>query len=91
MTNKEKTLLLSVFRMLYMDANKKTCRDLKTGRIISDEIVLVVDGVETRNTYPIWCVSEPDCKSPKQWIDGIALESELKHETHNFTLKLKRA
>jgi len=91
MTRKEKVMLLSMFRMLYMDSENRTGRvDLATGKIICDEIVLVEDGVETSYTYPLCIVGEPDAKSPQQWLNSIALEHQLQGRNPKVALKLRK-
>ena len=37
-----------------------------------EEVVLVVNGRETKNTYPISAMGEPDNKSPEDWVCSIA-------------------
>lgn len=55
-----------------------------------DEVVLVVNGNETNNTYPISAMGEPDGKSPDDWVRGIAFHYELKKFTGTLSFKTRK-
>lgn len=60
----------------------------------NDAIVLVEDGVETSNSYPLWAHLEsccPDTKTVDDWIDGIFLHYRLRGEEHDVSFVIKRA
>ena len=67
-------------------AKRKNIIDIQIGevyRMIRDaendaiEVVLVENGKETNNAYPVWSSYEPDSKSPAEWVRGIYLHNEL--------------
>ena len=54
-----------------------------------DTIVLCEDGKETENNYPVWCMYEPDTKSPEDWINSIFFFQKLQKKDTTLSLKLK--
>lgn len=53
----------------------------------NEEVVLVVNGKETNNTYPIAAMGEPDGKTPDDWVRGIAFH--YQRINFNGTLSFK--
>lgn len=71
---------------LYKEA--ENCVRASTNR--NDEIVLYEDGKETKNTYPIFCMYEPDTKSVNDWVRDIIVQHDVFEQSKtklHFVLK----
>lgn len=55
-----------------------------------DIVVLVEDGKETDNYYPVWLSCEPDTKSPEDWIRGISFHYEMRGFKGSLTFVVKK-
>lgn len=53
---------------------KKAFKSAKSNEMV----VLVENGKETDNNYPVCLSSEPDSKSPEDWIRGISFHYEMR-------------
>ena len=80
--------------MTKTEAKRKAKSLLRQLKDRDDAIVLVEDGVETTNTYPLWAHLEsccPDTKTVDDWIDGIFLHYRLRGEEHDVSFNVRKA
>lgn len=80
--------------MTKTEAKRKAKSLLRQLKDRDDAIVLVEDGVETSNSYPLWAHLEsccPDTKTVSDWIDGIFLHYLLRGESHDVSFNVRKA
>ena len=69
----------------------KQAKELFEKADFDEEIVLCEDEKETDNIYEAYLMCEPDCKSPREWVDAIIFHHEWQNETCKLSFTLRKA